>query len=327
MRAIVIKKHGGPEVLSLEERPDPTPRADQVLIEVKAFGLNHAECYFRAGAWGDVAEITGIECVGVVRSDPGGHFQRGEKVVALVGGMGRSINGSYAELVAVPPTNVAAVKTELAWADLAAIPESYATAWTALFGILDLRVGQTVVVRGATSALGQAALNLARHAGVEVIATTRKRERADLLRTLGANEVLIESPGLSKQVRDSHANGVDAVLDVVGNSTVLDSLAMLRRGGGVCEVGFLGGGGPLTIDPVFQIPSGRRFTTFASALVTGSAEFPLSEVPFQAIVDRVVDGSYLAKPARVLRLDEIQEGHRLMEAGCAGGKLVVLIDK
>src|SRR5476651_1396045 len=108
MRAIVIKQYGGPEVLALEERPAPEPRSGHVLIEVRAFGLNHAEIYFRKGAWGDVAEISGIECVGLVKSDPDGHFAPGQKVMAVVGGMGRSFNGSYAELVSVPASNVAA---------------------------------------------------------------------------------------------------------------------------------------------------------------------------------------------------------------------------
>src|SRR6516165_908336 len=130
MRAIVIKEFGGPEVLALEDRPAPEPQPGHVVIEVKAFGLNHAEIYFRKGAWGDVAEISGIECVGVVKADPDGRFLPGEKVMALVGGMGRSINGSYAELVSVPASNLVAVETDLPWDELAAIPESYATAWT-----------------------------------------------------------------------------------------------------------------------------------------------------------------------------------------------------
>jgi NADPH:quinone reductase-like Zn-dependent oxidoreductase len=203
MRAIVIKKHGGPDVLSIEHRPDPQPTSDQVLIEVKAFGLNQAECYFRSGAWGDAAEITGIECAGVVRTDPGGQFSVGEKVVAIVGGMGRTLNGSYAELVAVPRSNVAAIKTNLSWEELAATPESYATAWTALIGVLELKAGQTVLVRGATSALGQAAVAIAHHACARVIGTTRKAERPELLRDLGAHEVLIESKELLKCVHDA----------------------------------------------------------------------------------------------------------------------------
>lgn len=326
MRAIVISRHGGPEVLAIEQRPDPTPTPDQVLIDVKAFGLNHAEVYFRSGAWGDVAEITGIECVGTVRHDPGKQFRSGQKVAAIVGGLGRSLNGSYAERVAVPRSNVVAFESDLPWETLAAIPESYATAWTALVGILKVNAGSTLLIRGATSALGQAAVNIAFGADARVIATTRKKERVPLLRKIGAYEVLIESPELSKRIRESHPEGIDAVLEIVGNATVLDSLAALRRGGTVCEVGFLGGGGPLTLEPVFQIPGGRHLTTFASALVTGSAEFPLSEIPFQTIFDRVAAGEYKAQPARVFGFDEIQEAHRVLETGTATGKLVVSVN-
>src|SRR5215471_21143872 len=113
MRAIVIKHYGEPEQLIVEERPTPEPRAGHVVVEVKAFGLNHAEIYFRKGAWGDVAEISGIECVGIVKADPDGRFARGDKVIALVGGMGRSINGSYAEFAQVPSANVIGIKTDL----------------------------------------------------------------------------------------------------------------------------------------------------------------------------------------------------------------------
>jgi NADPH:quinone reductase-like Zn-dependent oxidoreductase len=323
MRAIVIKQYGGPEVLALAERPEPESKPGHVTIEVKAFGLNHAELYFRKGAWGDVAEISGIEGVGVVRADPDGRFAPGQKVVAVVGGMGRSFNGSYAELVSVPASNVVAIETDLPWEDLAAIPESYATAWTSLCGILAVKAGHTVLIRGATSALGQAAVNIAAHAGSRVIATTRNARRAASLEALGAKEVLLEAPELSKRVRERHPQGIDAVLDIVGNTTVLDSLAMLRRGGQVCLVGFLGGGGPLALEPVFQIPSGVRLGVFASALVTGTAEFPLSEIPFQDIVDRVASGAYRAKPAKVFGFEDIQAAHRLMERSEANGKIVV----
>lgn len=323
MRAIVIKQPGGPEVLTIEERPDPQPEPGQVVVAVKAFGLNHAEIYFRTGAWGEAAEISGIECVGVVEAAPDRRFAPGQAVMALVGGMGRSIPGSYAERVRVPATNVVAVDSSLPWEALAAIPESYATAWTSLVGILGLRAGDTVAVRGATSALGQAAVNIAAHAGAHVIATTRNAARGTLLERLGAQEVQLESTDLARAVRARHPRGINAVLDIVGNTTVLDSLAMVRRGGRVCLVGFLAGGGPLTLEPVFQIPSGACLSVFASALVTGSPDFPLAEIPFQAIVERVADGTYKAKPARVLAFNQIQEAHRLMESGEAGGKIVV----
>ena len=325
MRAIVIKQYGGPEVLALEERPEPQSKPGHVIIEVKAFGLNHAEVYFRKGAWGDVAEISGIECVGMVKANPDGHFAPGQKVLAIVGGMGRSFNGSYAELVSVPSSNVAAIQTDLPWEDLAAIPESYATAWTSVCGILAVKAGMTVLIRGATSALGQAAVNIAAQIGARVIATTRNAKRGPMLEALGAKEVLLESTELSKRVRERHPQGINAVLDIVGNTTVLDSLAMLRRGGEACLVGFLGGGGPLSLEPVFQVPSGVRFSVFASAIVTGNAEFPLAEIPFQDIVDRVASGVYRAKPAKVFRFEDIQAAHRLMESNEASGKIVIRV--
>jgi NADPH:quinone reductase len=325
MRAIVFKRYGGPEVLQIEERADPRPKPGHVVINVKAFGLNHAEIYFRKGVWGDVAEISGIECAGVVRSDPDGRFAAGQKVLALVGGLGRSLDGSYAEQVCVPSSNVVAVDTELSWEDLAAIPESYATAWTSLLGVLALAKDQIVAIRGATSALGQAAVNIAAHAGARVVATTRNPARAAMLERLGAKDILLESSELAKRVRERHPQGIDAVLDIVGNSTVLDSLAMLKRGGRACLVGFLGGGGPLALEPVFQVPSGRHLTVFASAVVTGTPEFPLSEIPFQAIVERAATGDYKAKPAKVFRFEDIQEAHRLMESNQAGGKIVIRV--
>jgi NADPH2:quinone reductase len=326
MRAIVIKQYGGPEVLAIEDRPQPTPKADQVLIQVKAFGLNHAEIYFRTGAWGDVAEISGIECVGLVKSDPSGRLAVGQKVIAIVGGMGRSLNGSYAEYTAIPASNVAAIKTNLSWEELAAIPESYATAWSCLFVNLRLASGQTVLIRGATSALGQAAVNLAAHAGARVIATTRNPERATGLEVLGAKLVLLETAGLRERVREHHPEGIDCVLDLIGNTAILDSLAMLRRGGSACLAGFLGGGGPIAnLEPVFQIPSARHLSVFASALVTGDPEFPITEIPFQDFVDRVADGTYKAKPAKVFDFKDIREAHRLMESSGANGKIVIRV--
>src|SRR5580704_12243672 len=192
MRAIVIKQYGNADVLEIQERPIPAPKPGQVLIEVKAFGLNHAEIYFRKGVWGDVSEISGIECVGLVKEDRDGRFSRGQKVLALVGGMGRSFGGSYAEYTLVPTGNVVSVQSNLPWEELAAIPESYATAWTCLHTNLALTTGQTVLIRGATSALGQAAVNIAAHLGARVIATTRNPQRAAGLDSLGAKEILLE---------------------------------------------------------------------------------------------------------------------------------------
>jgi NADPH:quinone reductase-like Zn-dependent oxidoreductase len=325
MRAIVIRQYGGPEELSFAERPDPQPKPGHVVVEVKAFGLNRAEIYMRSGAWGDVAEITGIECVGTVRSDPDGRFTPGQKVTALMGGMGRTINGSYAELVSAPAANVAPIATNLSWEDLAAIPESFATAWSCLHGNLQIAPGQTVVIRGATSALGQAAINIAVDAGARVIGTTRDARKRGMLEAHGAAEVLIEAADLSRRLRENHPRGVDAVLDIVGNSTILDSLAMARRYGSVCLVGLLDHAAPIAeFNPLFQMPfGGVHFSSFVSAFTYGTPDFPLTEVPLQAIVDRAAAGAYKAVPAKVFRFEDIRDAHQLMEANEANGKIVV----
>src|SRR5437763_13078462 len=157
MKAIVISTYGGPEVLTAAELPDPVPAEGELLIRVRAFGLNHAETYMRSGAWGEVAQVPGIECAGTVEADPSGRLAPVTPVIAILGGMGRTRNGSYAELATVPASNVVPVSTALPWTDLVALPEVYATAWAGLHQNLGLRPGQTALVRGATSALGQAA--------------------------------------------------------------------------------------------------------------------------------------------------------------------------
>jgi NADPH:quinone reductase len=323
MRAILRAGFGGPEQLVIREIPKPEPKDGHAVIEVKAFGINHAEMHMRKGEWAEIADVSGIECVGVVESCPGGEFAVGTRVAALMGGLGRTINGSYAEYTRAPVTNVASIESDLPWEDLAAIPESYATAWTCLFRNLEITPGQTLVIRGATSSFGQAALNMAVNAGVKVIATTRNRDRFQSLAARGASRAEVEGPDLSKRIAE--ARQVDAVLDLVGNSTILDSLAMLRRGGRACLAGFLGGLAPVPdFNPLLQMSSGVHFSFFGS-FVFGTPGFPLSDVPLQAIAGDVAAGRYQAKPARVFRFEDIREAHRVMEANQANGKMVVVL--
>ena len=324
MRAIVLEKFGGLDSLVYKDIPDPEPLAGHVVIEIKAFGINHAEMHMRRGEWAEAAPVSGIECVGVVKSCPGGEFPVGAKVAALMGGLGRTINGSYAEYTRAPASNVALIDADLPWADLAAIPETYATAWTCLYRNLDLQPGQTLAIRGATSAFGQAAVKLAVNAGARVIATTRNPARFDMLLGLGATRVEVEGPDLSKRIAE--ARQLDAVLDLVGNSTILDSLAMLRRGGKACLAGWLGGLAPIAdFNPLLQMSSGVYLSFFGS-FVFGTPGFPLSDVPLQAIARDVAAGRLQAKPSRVFRFEEIHEAHRVMEANEAAGPMVVVHD-
>jgi len=324
MRAIVLEKFGGLDSLVYTDIPKPQPKDGEVVIKVRAFGLNHAEVHMRRGEWAEAAEVSGIECVGIVDSCPGGEFPVGAKVAALMGGLGRTINGSYAEYTRVRAANVALIESDLPWSQLAALPETFATAWTCLFRNLKLSAGQTIVIRGATSSFGQAAVKMAVAADANVIATARKPERFGMLEALGVMRVELESRTLAASIAE--AKQIDAVLDLVGNSTILDSLDMLRRGGTACLAGWLGGLDPIGyFNPLLRMPSGVNWTFFGS-FVFGNPGFPVSDVPLQDIAAQVADGRLEATPERVFTFDEIREAHRVMEAGEAGGKMVVVME-
>lgn len=324
MKAIMRKQFGGPEVLEVVDLAEPDLAPASVMIDVRAFGLNRAELYMRSGQWGDVAAISGIECVGSVLADPSGRLPRGQTVMALMGGMGRSINGSYASRVVVPASNVIAVDTHLPWERLGALPESYATAWTCLHRNLALRPGQRLVVRGGTSSLGQAAIDLAVQLGAEVIASTRHAGNAPLLRALGAHHVVTLNGELGPALGPLGGKA-DAILDLVGNSTMVDSMRAARRGGRTCLAGFLGGLAALAaFDPLTQMPSDVHLSFFASYNF-GSSDFPLSDIPMQEIVTLIEEGKLRAKPARVFGFSDVPHAHRLMERDEARGKFVVLV--
>jgi NADPH2:quinone reductase len=324
MRAIILKGFGGLDSLVYADIPKPLPKAGEVVIQVKGFGINHAEMHMRRGEWAEAAEVSGIECVGIVDSCPGGEFPVGAKVAALMGGLGRTINGSYAEYTRVRAANVALIESDLAWSDLAALPETYAVAWTCLFRNLALESGQTLMLRGATSSMGQAALKMAVAAGARVIATARSTERFPMLEKLGASRVELERRDLAGHIAE--AKRIDAVLDLVGNSTILDSLDMLRRGGSACLAGWLGGLDPIgDFNPLLRMASGVNLNFFGS-FVFGTPGFPLSDVPLLDIARQVAEGKLDAKPTRVFPFDQIHEAHRVMEAGEAGGKMVVVMD-
>jgi NADPH2:quinone reductase len=324
MRAIILKGFGGIDSLVYTDIPKPLPKDGEVVIAVQGFGVNHAEMHMRRGEWAEAAEVSGIECVGIVDSCPGGEFPVGAKVAALMGGLGRTVNGSYAQYTRVGAANVAPIQSDLPWSVLAALPETYAVAWTCLFRNLDLKAGQTLVLRGATSSFGQAALKMAVAAGAHVIATVRSSKRISMLEELGASRVEVERRDLAAHLAESKR--VDAVLDLVGNSTILDSLDMLRRGGTACLAGWLGGLDPIVdFNPLLRMPSGVNWN-FLGSFVFGSPGFPLSDVPLQDIARQVAEGQLEARPSRVFSFDEIHEAHRVMESGEAGGKMVVVME-
>src|SRR5881409_1611679 len=187
MRAVVLDAPGPPEVLQIRELPLPKPRRGWMLIRVKAFGINRSELHTRLGLGQGVTfpRVLGIEATGVVAAAPGAEFEEGQQVAAMMGGMGRTIDGGYAEFTSVPATQVIPFRSELDWATLGAIPEMLQTAHGSLTVGLDAQPGQTLLIRGGTSSVGMAAAILAKDRGIAVLSTTRQPDRAAALSAIG----------------------------------------------------------------------------------------------------------------------------------------------
>lgn len=325
MRAIVVEQAGPPEVLQIRELPRPEPRPGQVLIRVKAFGLNRSEMFTRQGHSPSVTfpRVPGIECVGIVEAAPDTSLQVGQTVAAVMGEMGRAYDGGYAEYTLVPASQVLPLQTRLSWDTLAAIPETYLTAWGSLFEAMDLQAGQTLLVRGGTSSVGMAAIMLAKHHGATVIATTRNATKKAALQEIGADEVIIDTGTIADEVKRLVPGGVNGVLELIGTVTLLDSLQAVAPKGIVCMTGILGNAWVLQeFDPMVAIPSTVRLTHYGSGTINAANDTKI----LQHIVEGVETGRYKVSIDRVFHFDEIVEAHRYMEANQAKGKLVVLVD-
>ncbi|CAB3801780.1 2-haloacrylate reductase [Paraburkholderia caffeinitolerans] len=328
MKAYVIEQAGGPEVLRMQDIASPEPGADEVRIRVRAFGLNRAEVYRRAGKFGPISGqvVPGIEAVGEVIHDPAGTFRTGERVVTAMGGMQFSRNGSYAEQVTVLRNNVMSMDgTTLSWEDLASLPEAYLTVWGALDKSLAIEKGQTLLVRGATASVGLAAVAYAKASGLRVIATTRSPENQRRLTRMGADEVVIDGGEVAQAVREIAPDGVDSVLEVVGAATVRDSLKTLRPFGKVSVIGLLGGSPVIDQLHLMQdLPAATWLNFFPSGLL-GTPAMPLAESPLPWIAQELAAGRMPSLRSETFDFDDVRRAHSLMESNHALGKLVVRV--
>ena len=321
MKAVVIRAPGAPEVLVIEELPVPRPAPGWVLIRVKAFGLNRSELFTRQGHSPGVLfpRVLGIEAVGVVEDAPGGEFNEGQIVATAMGGMGRAFDGGYAEYTSVPASQVQAINTSLGWETLGALPEMIQTAWGSLNNALRLTAGQSLLIRGGTTSVGLTAAVLAKRQGAIVAATTRKADRESMLKDNGADHVFIDTGEIVSDVHRVFPDGVDKVLELVGTTTLLDSLQCVARFGSACMMGMVGDAWEFDrFSPMGAIPSTVNLTTYSG----GAQDF--MDTPLQTVVNEMETGRVTIRIGRVYQLDDIVEAHRCMEDNAAAGKIVIL---
>lgn len=319
MQALVISTITPAAEARMVDVPVPTAKPGWVLVRVRGFGMNHSEQVLRLE---EIEEdyikkpvIPGIECVGEIVDSSDSGFAAGQRVCALMGGMGRSFDGSYAEYALLPKSHVFAipdVAAPLPWSTLAAIPETFFTAWGSLFECLRLDAADTLLVRGASSALGYAALQIAHALGCKTIATTHREKYVALLERYGADEVLVDPAG-ELAGSDVHA---DKILELIGPKTLSDSLGLLKQGGICCNTGILGGVELLDgFDPIKSIPNGCYLASF------------FSNYPSQETMDSIF--TFVARHgiepfvARRFDFGHLCDAVALQDAGGFQGKIVV----
>lgn len=320
MKAAVIYTPGGPENLVLEEKPIGAPKEGWALVKVKAFGLNRSELMTRKGFSPDVQfpRVLGIECVGEIENDPSGEFGPGQKVAAFMGGMGRDFDGSYAEYALLPKALLYPFESSLTWEQLGAIPEMFQTVYGSLHLALKIKQGETLLIRGGTSSIGMLAAQLAKNSGLTVIATTRKPEKTELLLGNGAHHVVIEDGHIEAQVKAICPQGVDKVLELVGISTLKDSLHCATPGGIVCMTGMLAEQWSMNdFAPMEYIPATVGLTVY------DSGQIRVDQPSLQQFIKDVEAGKVKLSIGRTFNLDEIVAAHQLMDSNSAGGKIVV----
>lgn len=320
MRAVVLDAPGPPDALQLRDLPIPTPEPGHVLIRVKAFGLNRSELHTRLGLAEGVTfpRVLGIEAVGIVAACPGGEFPVGQQVAAMMGGMGRTYDGGYAEYTSVPAAQAIPFTSSLDWATLGAVPEMLQTSNGSLTIGLDAQPGQSILIRGGTCSVGMTTAILAKQRGMTVLSTTRNPAKTDALKQIGVDHVLIDTGEIAPIVRVIIPDGVDTALELIGTPTLPDTLHATRIHGVVCFTGMLSN--QWTVEnfyPIDYLPRGVRLAAY------GGDAGDLSADVLQQFLDAVAARPATVPIDRVFTLDQIREAHAYMESGNATGKLVV----
>lgn len=341
MRAVVIHQHGGLDALAYEERETPVPRPDEVLVEVRAVALNHLDLWVRRGVPGvtyPLPLVPGCDVAGVVREagSRATHVEAGDEVVlqpgvscgacpACLAGrdhhcrrygiLGEHRDGGCAEFIVVPRENVLAKPAMLSFVEAASIPLTFLTSWHMLVVRAGLRPGEAVLVQGAGSGVGTAAIQIAKLLGATVIAASTSDEKLQHARALGADHVVnVATTPADRVVREvTGKRGAEVVFEHVGAATWESSLRSLAWQGRLVTCGATTG---------WDIGLDLRHVFFKSLSLLGSTMGSKSEVI--EIMRHVEAGRLRPVVDRVLPLAEVREAHRALEARETFGKVVLV---
>ena len=324
MKAVIITRPGGPEVLEIQERPKPEPGAGQIRVRVCTSALNRADLLQREGNYpvppGYPADIAGMEYAGEVDALGAGAslWKTGDRVMGIIGGAG------HAEFLCVHEREAMPVPKGMTWEDAGAIPEAFLTAYDALFNRLDLRTGETLLIHAVGSGVGTSGLQLAKVVGARVIGTSRQAEKLARARNLGLDVAIDSSPGDWAQRVDSAIWGphVDAVLDLVGGNYLEGNLRVIALRGRIVIVGLTAGAtAPFNMGALLR----RRVTIVGTTLRARPLEEKIELArDFSARMIPLFESGRL-KPVvhEALPFDQIREAHELMQSNKTFGKIVL----
>ena len=318
MRAIVLDKPCTPEEMEFKDIEIPTVSENRVLVKVEAFGLNYSEVFLRNT---EINEpyirkpiVPGIECVGYVEDKSNTDLENGDKVVCIMGGMGRSFNGSYEEYALIPRKNIFKINTNLSFPELASIPETFHTAYGSLFESLKLEEKDTILIQAGTSSLGIASIQLAKAKGAHILTTIRKKEKTGFVKKLGADEVYLND----KELYENHPEDINKILDLIGPKTMKETLKHIKKPGILCSTGILGGSEEFEkFNPIASIPNEVYLTGFHS---NNPTQKRINEI-FQYIEENNI------KPHidKIYQFKDIKKAHRDLEDNKGTGKKVITI--
>ena len=321
MRAVVVKEPGGIEALTVVERPDPAPGSDEVLIRVRAAGVNRPDLLQRQGLYEPppgTTDILGLECSGEVVSlgDGVSGFAVGDEVCALLGG------GGYAELVVVPAGQVAPVPEGIDLVDAGGLMETTCTVWSNVVMIGGLEAGQRLLVHGGASGIGTSAIQIATAIGARVATTVGSAEKVDACRELGADIVVnYREQDFVEELSDHPA---DVVLDIIGAKYLDSNVKVLARGGRLVIIGMQGGiKAELDISALMRTWGSVTGTLLRPRPPEEKAEIVVQTV--QHVWPMIADGRVRPIVHATFSLDDVAQAHQVLEGSTHVGKVLLTL--